>query len=533
MSGESTVSFAAKEYRFLCWLDEHQCEMKDVPVIRLSQTALAEEYGSSPATINNWIQTLRHAHCIETYKQKSGYTVTQTGKRVIKKMREIDTMIAGEVAEAQSSTAEPSVQTYIDIFAGCGGLSLGLGLAGWSGMFAIEKDPMAYKTFEKNLVGKDAPYNHFASWPEWLEKAPHDIADVLDNDFLRGHLEGLSGKVTLLAGGPPCQGFSVAGSRNGNDPRNSLVFKQIEMIGITKPLFALVENVGGFGKKFVLRPNDKTKRSVAEEAAERIGELGYSVGKVTINAADYGVPQLRKRVLLFAVSNEFAGQLDAESLFKDVLAEVGREQRIELGLSADQYVTVKEAIGDLAGSHVVPDPEFPGFNTCTYLPAKSAYQKLMRANCLKSKVPNCHRFNRHSKKTIALYEKAHETQPAGRLSKDFLYENGCHSNKRFVLDTKKPCSTITTAPEELIHFKHPRVITLREMARIQSFPDDYHFYGRYTLNGPARGVDVPRNAQIGNAIPPLVGRALGIAIARIQQMILLDDARLDAYRTAK
>jgi len=116
------------------------------------------------------------------------------------------------------------------------------------------------------------------------------------------------------------------------------------------------------------------------------------------------------------------------------------------------------------------------------------------------------------------------------LSKDFLYKNGCHSNKRFLLDVDKPCSTLTTAPEEIIHFKHPRVVTLREMARIQSFPDNFRFYGRYTLNGPARGVDVPRNAQIGNAIPPLVGRALGKALERIAKMVIDNDKALEKFR---
>ena len=145
-------------------------------------------------------------------------------------------------------------------------------------------------------------------------------------------------------------------------------------------------------------------------------------------------------------------------------------------------------------------------------------------------IPNCHRLNNHSEKAIALYKKALATQPPGRLTKEFLYENGCHSNKRFVLDVTKPSSTLTTAPEELIHYRHPRVVTLREMARLQSFPDDFEFMGRYTLNGPARGVDVPRNAQIGNAIPPLVGLALGTAINSIIQMVMDDDPALEGYR---
>jgi DNA (cytosine-5)-methyltransferase 1 len=193
-------------------------------------------------------------------------------------------------------------------------------------------------------------------------------------------------------------------------------------------------------------------------------------------------------------------------------------------------VNVGEAISDLSGASVIDDPEFKGYKTCKYLQPKSSYQVLMRRNTPATAIPNCHRFNNHSKKSISLYQKALDTQPVGRLTKEFLYENGCHSNKRFVLDTRNPSSTLTTAPEEFIHYKHPRVVTLREMARLQSFPDDFAFYGRYTLNGPARGIDVPRNAQIGNAIPPMVGWALGIALDRIIRMVKSNDPLLEQNR---
>lgn len=431
--------------------------------------------------------------------------------------------------------SDTKANTYIDFFAGCGGLSLGLGQAGWNGVFAIEKDPMAFASFHKNLVENGASHRHFKNWPSWLTQEPHAIEDVLENEAMIEHLKALSGNITLVAGGPPCQGFSVAGARNGNDPRNLLVFKQIEAIKILKPIFAIVENVTGFERKFVSRPINgvDVTESVADRATREIESLGYNVGKVMINAADYGVPQVRKRVILFAVSKEFAGTIDASRLLQDVLLKVGKEQRKRFHLSTDRYVNVEEAVSDLAGDETVVDPEFPNYKTCKYLPATSAYQELMRKNCPELEIPTCHRFNNHSAKVVALYSKVHREKLVGRLSKEFLYENGCHSNKRFVLDTTLPCSTLTTAPEELIHYKHPRVVTLREMARLQSFPDDFSFCGRYTLNGPARGVDVPRNAQIGNAIPPLVGRALGIALQRIMKMVLEDDPALRKYELSE
>lgn len=423
-------------------------------------------------------------------------------------------------------------KTYIDFFSGCGGLSLGLGLAGWNGVFAIEKDPMAYSTFDHNLVAEDAPYRHFSNWPVWLSRQSHSIEDVLEDEVILEKFKELAGQITLVAGGPPCQGFSVAGARNGNDPRNLLVFKQIRAIEIIKPIFAMVENVEGFERKFVSRPLDNITSSVAEAAILELERIGYNVGKVVINAADYGVPQVRKRVILFAISKEFAGVVDVAALVEDTLKIVGISQRAEFSLSTDRFVNCEEALSDLSGSDRVVDPEFKGYETCKYLPVSSAYQQLMRKNVEDDAIPTSHRFNRHSEKLISVFTKAQATQPPGRLSKEFLYENGIHSNKRYVIDLSKPCSTVTTAPDELIHFKHPRIVTLREMARLQSFPDDFKFYGRYTLNGPARGIDVPRNAQIGNAIPPLMGRALGITLSTIMDLVLSNSEQINKYRSA-
>lgn len=419
---------------------------------------------------------------------------------------------------------------YIDFFSGCGGLSLGLGYAGWNGLFAIEKDPMAYATFQHNLIDESSPYQHFQNWPNWISKEAHAIEDILGDSEICAHLRDLRGRVALVAGGPPCQGFSVAGARNGNDPRNLLVFKQIQAIKLIQPIICIVENVSGFARKFISQPIDGISISIADSAAKKIEELGYNVGRVIINAADYGVPQVRERVIIFGILKEFAGNVHVTDMLRDCLKEISLNQKKRLGLPINRYVNVGEAISDLAGEETVPEPEFPQYETVRYLPPQSTYQKLMRKNSMDREIPNCHRFNNHSPKSVALYKKALETQPAGRLSKEFLYENGCHSNKRFVLDVTKPSSTLTTAPEELIHYKHPRVVTLREMARLQSFPDDFEFLGRYTLNGPARGIDVPRNAQIGNAVPPLVGFALGTAVDSIINMVLCDDPILEKYR---
>src|SRR5262249_52446930 len=148
-------------------------------------------------------------------------------------------------------------------------------------------------------------------------------------------------------------------------------------------------------------------------------------------------------------------------------------------------------------------------------PAESEYAKLMRNGTPDSQIPDSHRFSHHGPKVRALYEKAHATQPRGRLRREFLLMNDTRTLKKVLLDPHGVSTTLTTHPDESIHYVFPRNISLREMARFQSFPDDFRFYGRYTLNGPRRRFDVPRCAQIGNAVPPLLAQGIGVAIGRL------------------
>lgn len=134
--------------------------------------------------------------------------------------------------------------TVIDLFAGCGGLSLGLYQAGWQGIFAIEKNPCAYATLSYNLIEKKKHFN----WPKWLPQEPLDIAEV--NKTYSKQLKNLRGTVDLVAGGPPCQGFSMAGRRIEDDVRNQLVFAYIDFISMVMPKILLFENVKGFTYAF-------------------------------------------------------------------------------------------------------------------------------------------------------------------------------------------------------------------------------------------------------------------------------------------
>ena len=385
---------------------------------------------------------------------------------------------------------------------------------------------MAFETLYMNFLSPKAPYPHFKDWPEWLPKTSHAIEEILDNAEYRAELEKLKNTVTMVIGGPPCQGFSVGGARRGHDVRNQLVYRLLETVKIVRPPIVVIENVEGITKMFVAKPGNFVE-SVADSIVRRLDELGYTSGLCTVDVTEFGVPQTRKRVLFLGVSKELTNLPELSPLLKATLAKASVELRETLGLPLERPVNVDEALHDLAGTDYLTCPDSPKFQSAYYLSPRSTFAKLMRKS-VKSNVPNSHRFSEHGEKVKGLYELAHATQKPGRLSKTFLSNNNTKTNKKFLLDASRPASTLTTHPDEHIHYLHPRNVSIREMARIQSFPDNFWFYGRYTLNGDRRGLDVSRCAQVGNAIPPLLGQGLGITLSNLIDKIISEDSDLAA-----
>lgn len=399
--------------------------------------------------------------------------------------------------------------TSIDLFAGCGGLSLGLHRAGWDGLFAIERDPMAFDTLRSNLVDDGAAYAAYQKWPSWLPRTPHDVDEFLTDDAMRDHLKSLRGSVTLVAGGPPCQGFSVGGARNGADVRNHLVHRLLETVDLVRPEVALVENVEGITRPFRSRPREGVMTSVAADVVTAFEELGYRASFGIANASHFGVPQARRRAIIIAVRQD----LNIEpNVFFEKLEAIRTSHLETLGLPTDRPITAQEAIGDLLNEERVDCPDSPNFQSSPYGEAIGVYAQGLRGSTAKGSIPNSHRYTKHGQRVLDLYESAHATQPNGRLSKEFLLSRGTKKDKKVLIDPNEPVSTITTHPDEFIHYAEPRNITVREMARLQSFPDDFHFRGRYTINGPRRKFDVARCSQVGNAVPPYFAQAIGTAV---------------------
>jgi DNA (cytosine-5)-methyltransferase 1 len=397
--------------------------------------------------------------------------------------------------------------TYIDLFAGCGGLSLGLHNAGWKGLFAIEKNIDAYSTLQFNLINQK---NHF-EWPNWLPKEALEINEVLSN--YEEQLISLRGNVDLVAGGPPCQGFSMAGRRREEDSRNQLVNSYIKFIQLVKPKLILFENVKGFTLEFK-KNKDKGKEysSVVEEALQ---EAGYFVKGKLVNFGEYGVPQKRTRFILIGIRCDIpnASIKRAEEFFE--LLEKNRYDFLEKR-NLTVGTNLKDAISDLLrGNGEVQSLDSPSFKAGIYSNPDSNYQLLMRQGA-KEKDPDSHRFAKHRDETIKKFEEFLQTE---RKNKDVgKATRERHSIKKHTIipldgDAKSP--TITTLPDDYIHYSEPRILTVREYARIQSFPDWYKFQGKYTTGGKVRTQEVPRYSQIGNAIPPLFGEQAGVILNKI------------------
>lgn len=405
--------------------------------------------------------------------------------------------------------------TYIDLFSGCGGLSLGLGNAGWQGLFAIEKDDMAFDTFRRNLI--DGKNSHF-NWPDWLDKKATTIQKLLKNH--KSELEALQGKVDLIAGGPPCQGFSLAGRRNPNDPRNKLSAEYIKIVKLIYPKYLLLENVRGFNASFKDENGEKSKQPYSMVVKAKLNKLGYEVFNDYVNSQDYGVPQQRTRFIMLGIRRDM---LEEGIQPFDILNEIRPDFLKKKGLPK-RLITVKDAIGDLEirsqGLLHHSGSEVSGFKKINYKAPKklNAYQKIMRKG-LNGTAPNALRVARHRPTTVAKFEKIQEIcRPGLALNEEEKAIIGTKKQAITVLNPDKPSKTLTTLPDDLLHYSEPRILTVRENARIQSFPDSFEFTGKYTTGGDRRKIECPRYTQVGNAVPPFLGEALGLLIVRVKEI---------------
>lgn len=339
----------------------------------------------------------------------------------------------------------------IDLFSGCGGLSKGFEEAGFNILLGIDNDKDALATFEQNHNNSKA-VNIDLSNIDFLK----DINNIIDGE-----------KVDVILAGPPCQGFSLTGPRNFHDPRNSLYLSVFKSVNYYKPKAFVIENVYGLMTMWKGKVFEEIKSKFSEE-------LNYEVSSTLINMADYGVPQLRKRVFIVGLDKKL------KTKFSFPLP----------SHSKHDYVSCEDALSDLPSRENTIGEEEEVFNSMP----KTAYQKKIRNGSTKlyNHVGTDHKD--FVKSTIALV-------PEGGNYKDL--PKGVGTSRKFNeawtrYHSKLPSKTIDTGHRNHFHYKWNRVPTVRENARLQSFKDDFIFLGSKTR----------QNFQVGNAVPPLFAEIL-------------------------
>lgn len=521
---------------------------------------------------------------------------------------------------------------HIELFAGCGGLSLGLEKAGFELVLANELSPMAAETFAFNFFNEDfsklSSTNKKPKHSIWLNSRKPDLQSRLrenpfefppidsegfsdipsEFDSLNGKLMigsivelnrlldankggierlktafGREGGLSLVSGGPPCQSFSMAGLRKKDCEKNTLPWEFAKFVDKTQPKIAMLENVTGILRAF--KDENGVKFHAWYEVAKVFASIGYVPLCLHINARYAGIAQNRPRFILIAIrhdhfrqiSENFAEESSDANLFASSLNFYGLVQKegaelafgylkyFDVSYDADRQIlansflsdliedetaTVKDALDDLKVNQPSRKSQYVNDlnSTFDFLKKRSnifnhelrnnsdvvkrrfrLYQVLQQIGdrattkavfsilkgesellnegawkaCRKFKYLNSDNqlIEFSDKKAFELYLKAHPTKKQTQKA----------------LDSNSPAPAALSIPDDACHYDEQelRVLTVREMARIQSFPDDFVFRSKVTTGGKMRSFEVPQYTQVGNAVPPLLGLKLGICLAKL------------------
>ncbi len=416
--------------------------------------------------------------------------------------------------------------TFVDLFSGCGGLSLGLAMAGMSGRFAVERDAMAFETFAANFLGDEhAPIPQF-QWPDWLEKRAWGVDEILEKH--KADLKKLRGTIDVLAGGPPCQGFSFAGRRKEEDPRNLLFEKYVEVVAAIRPKVLVLENVPGMRVAHAssnvvdIGTGKREKRkSFYDKLLESLDKANYDVRGIMVDASRYGVPQKRSRLIAIGVRKDLLEWIDGADRVVEFLERSRKKQLTDLQLG--DVVSAKDALSDLEiGSRLLGDcldPASPvGFKEANYLGPRSRYQQVMHQG-VEGSMDSMRLAKHHDHIKERFAQIISECRQGVRMDDASRAHFGVKKHRIYPMSPSDPAPTITTLPDDILHYSEPRILTVRECARLQSFPDWFHFKGKYTTGGSRRTKECPRYTQVGNAVPPFLARAIGLAVGELLQEV--------------
>lgn len=502
---------------------------------------------------------------------------------IIVRVNQVPGEQAGYLGQGMTSK---SPLTCVDLFAGCGGLSLGLKQAGFDVKLAVEKSPMAGETYFHNFI------RPIEDPSEWLHShggltvedqartglVVRELADVLTSKEVISWLR--ESEIDLVAGGPPCQGFSQAGRRNPDDARNQLPWQFLSFIEKVEPKAVIIENVSGMRHDFLKRraksPFNDLRVALAETGP------GYVVQPMLLNAMHFGAPQNRPRVFLVAVRMDL---VDPETLY------ISREtwdssldashvsvlhQRPHLaplrshfnGDDMPQHLTVRDAISDLCAVGYRDNCQLSDFAL-----EMRTDQRFLKAGPGRQAVrsgPRNHVLRQHSEQVAERFRLYQFFREAGihasllsiprkadvsnYMRRKLMFERlsgvgypvrggdgkvlaqdqrglvrlltklSTNKHSQRALSWHKPAPTVLSLPDDFVHPSEPRIPTVRELARFQSFPDAFEFRSTETTGSHRRRFQVPQFTQVGNAVPPRLARAIG---ERLREVLTASSAAED------
>ena len=483
---------------------------------------------------------------------------------------------------------------FLDLFAGCGGLSLGFEHAGLELATAVELSPMAAETHFRNFHLRNEAWDKDL-WRQVLESSDSgeggkktfakqidhgmvvgSVLDLLKDDESMAMLEDLG--LDVVAGGPPCQGFSMAGRRDPDDKRNKLPWAFLDFVERLNPKAVVIENVAGINMAFTSRGGIKPAFAQLHEALKEVGR-GYRVQAIEANAKHFGVPQNRPRMLLVGIREDIAEDKCIEvsdepwrSVDAFEALRCGGDPTMGLGLVPEvgsivdrrrgmkrqpNLLTVADALSDLDADGYRDDP-----GDVKYFERKHRYARKMRGGRRNVKAPKNHNTRNHSARVVerfdlyhffadenisnsvlglptriddefkarqAVAEKLGDHAKAALPGRSFEKEGdrdlvdvvmrlATLKHTQRVVKDDEPAPTVVTLPDDYVHPSEARIMTVTELARLQSFPDWFEFRSKETTGSHRRKVEVPQYTQVGNAVPPLMAQAIGELIRD-----LLDD----------
>lgn len=451
---------------------------------------------------------------------------------------------------------------FVDLFSGCGGLSLGIELSGGKLVTAVEKSDMAARTYFHNYVG-DA--SDPVLWKKHLNLSlrqqaeakvvTQELSKVLADQELMGSFAKQG--IDVVVGGPPCQGFSMAGRRQQDDIRNRLAWEYLKFVEKVKPKAVVIENVVGMSRSFV--PGEESSFSQLQRALELIGST-YVVQAVHVNAMHYGAPQHRPRLMLIALRSDVANELKItasrtiwHSNFRD---NIDPSKMPALAprptINSDAVFTIRDAMADLGDWDDVPQGKNELYRELLLKSSSAVNNGTQRSGGVPNQSPRNHgdrvvtRFSFYrlllsenidqrlfskiasdpnNGRSIAInhlnkislpvkLETSHKPKTIteiGTLEElvDIAVNIATKKHSQKALSADLPARTVVTLPDDYVHPEASRIFTVRELARLQGFPDNFEFVGKETTGSLRRKFEVPQYTQVGNAVSPWQSLSVG------------------------